>query len=170
MRRDIVVVADEDGDYVVGVVAHPLGDGGEVGFESADIDDIAGSVAEHHGAILVVSLELNCVDVRWRMFLIMEGFVLRGFLTHSNAIVELGRHVQRLVCGRVTFTHERAVMGCDHGDIGVVARAELGIVVARASVNDRCLGGGGRRGGRRIHGPIAKGRCMAAAHQNCQGV
>jgi hypothetical protein len=40
-----------------------LGDGGEVGFEGADVEDIAGGVAEHHGAVLVVGLELDCEDV-----------------------------------------------------------------------------------------------------------
>lgn len=94
--------------------------------------------------------------------------ILRGFLTHSNAVVKLGCHIQSLVGGSVAFAHERAVVGGNHRDVGVIARAELGIVVAGASINDWRLSRGRRRCC--VHGPIAEGRRASAANQDCQGI
>lgn len=69
-------------------------------------------------------------------------FALRCNLTHSDAIVELGVHVIILIASSIVLDREVRIMGADLGDIGVLAAAELWIVVTGDGVRrDRPRGG-----------------------------
>lgn len=80
------------------------------------------------------------------------------------------RHVEYLVGSDVVLAHERAVVRSNHGDVGVLPRAELGVVVARLGVNHGCCGRGtgGRRGP--VHTAIAERGRSSASDQQSQGI
>jgi hypothetical protein len=91
-------------------------------------------------------------------------------LTHANAVIQLLRHVQHLVGGDVVLAHERAVVCCDHGDVGIFPCAELGIVVARLSV-DHGRGSSGTAGGSgRIHTAVTDSSRSCTSDQQSPGV
>ena len=139
-RTDEVGVAHEDGEDVVGVLAQPLDDGGQVGLEGADVEDVAGGVAEPERVVLPMGLELQ----------------------HADAVVELGGDGEGLVGGPVAGHGEGAVVGGDHGDVGVVAVAELGVSIAGAGVGGQRGGGGGGGGG---DGGVGGGRRVVAGER-----
>lgn len=54
-------VTHHEGDYIVGILEHPLVGLGKIGFQSAGIKHVAAGMAKVNLAALVVSLELNCL-------------------------------------------------------------------------------------------------------------
>lgn len=84
---------------------------------------------------------------------------MEGYLTHPNAIIELGSNIIILIASSIVLNRKSRVMGTDLGDVRVLAAAELWVIVARDGV-----GGDRRRGGRagRRTGGAGGGRGVAA--------
>lgn len=69
-------------------------------------------------------------------------FGLPYSLTHSDAIIELDMHIIVLIASSIVLDREVRIMGADLSDIGVLAAAELWVVVTGDGVGwDRPRGG-----------------------------
>ena len=72
----------------------------------------------------------------------MISGTVEGYLTHPDAIIELSSNIIILIASSIVLDREVRIMGAYLGDIGVLAAAELWIVVTGDGVGwDRSRGG-----------------------------
>jgi hypothetical protein len=129
----LYTVSENDGHDVEGVGFDPGGYFAEVGLYSAGVEQVAGCVAEVQRVVDVVRLALE----------------------YAHAVVELLGYAVVLVARDVAGPCEGRVVRAHFGDVGVLAVAELDVVIAGLRV--------GGEGGRRLRSGWRQGPVVGAA-------